>query len=217
MSLPVFSKISDKITMIHLSDLDSNIYLIGKDMVVDTGTGFNFVRLYDIFKKLGVEFEQIKTVVNTHMHFDHTGGNKFFENAKFMIHENDANVVEKGDQEFSNAGFFGGELKPVEVSKKLKDGDIINGFKVIHTPGHSKGSICLLDEKNKLMISGDTLFADGVGRTDLPGGDENELEKSLEVINRMDIEKILPGHGDPVLKDGNKLMKKIMESVSDTV
>jgi glyoxylase-like metal-dependent hydrolase (beta-lactamase superfamily II) len=215
MSIPFITKVTPEITMIHLSDLDSNIYLIGKDTVVDTGTGFNFVRLFDIFKRLGVSFEQVKFVVNTHMHYDHVGGNNFFENAKVLIHEHDAPVVEKADQKMSNADFFGGKMKQSKSVQRLKDGETFKNFKIIHTPGHSRGSICLYDEKSKLLISGDTIFSDGVGRTDLPGGNEEELEASLEKLMTLKIDKILCGHGAPVMKAVPKEIQKIIENVSD--
>jgi glyoxylase-like metal-dependent hydrolase (beta-lactamase superfamily II) len=106
-------------------------------------------------------------------------------------------------------------MKPMKVEKKLKEGDEIFGFKVLHTPGHTKGSICLLDAKDKILISGDTIFADGVGRTDLPGGSEEDMEKSLEKLSSLKIEKILPGHGEPVLKNGEKAIKNIINSVAE--
>ena len=215
MTLNMITKINNRITMIHLSDLDSNIYLIGKDTMIDTGKGSNFVRLYEILKKLGLDFSDIKTIINTHMHWDHIGGNGFFENAKVYIHELDAPVLEKGDVEKSLADYFGGNMKPMEVHKKLKEGDVISGFTVLHTPGHTPGSICLYDKKDKILITGDTLFADGVGRTDLPGGSEEDLEKSLERISGLEVDKILPGHGEPVLKNAQKMMKKIIEAVSE--
>jgi glyoxylase-like metal-dependent hydrolase (beta-lactamase superfamily II) len=217
MALPLITKINDRITLIHLSDLDSNIYLVGKDTIIDSGTGSNFVRLYDIFKRLKLDFEGIKNVVNTHMHWDHIGGNGFFENAKIHIHEKDAPVLEKGDVNMSNSSYFSGKMHPMKVAAKLKEGDEIFGFKVLHTPGHSPGSICLFDSKNKILISGDTVFADGVGRVDLPGGSEGEMEKSLEKISSLKIEKILPGHGEPVLKAADKAMKSILASVDEDV
>jgi len=215
MGLETVTRVNEKIQMIRLSDLDSNIYLINGDTIVDSGTGSNFVRLYDIFKRLKLDFDDIKNIINTHMHWDHIGGNAFFGNAKIHIHEKDSHVLEKGDSELSHASYFNGNMKPMPVEKKLRDGDEIFGFKVLHTPGHTEGSICLLDNKDKILISGDTVFADGVGRTDLPGGDERALESSLEKLAALDIEKILPGHGEPVLNNGNNAMKKIIEAVSD--
>jgi len=205
----MIKKIGD-ITLIHLSDLDSNIYVVG-DTVIDTGTGLNFTRMMDMFKVMGKSMDDIKWVVNTHGHFDHIGGNGFFFNADIAIHEGDADVVENGDQELSFADFFDGKMKPHKVGKRLRDGDEIAGLKVIHTPGHSPGSICLYDGKNKILFSGDTVFSNGVERTDLPGGDEAQLKQSLEKIKALEIEKLLPGHGEPVLKD----VKMALDTISE--
>lgn len=217
MGLDLVTKINSRITMVHLSDLDSNIYLIDGDTIVDSGTGLNFVRLYEIFKKMKLDFDNIKNIVNTHMHWDHIGGNGFFKNAKIHIHEKDSNVLEKGDSEMSNAHYFNGNMKPMKVERKLKEGDDVFRFKVLHTPGHTPGSICLFDSKDKILLSGDTIFADGVGRTDLPGGSEEDIEKSLERLSSLKIDKILPGHGEPVLKSGDKVIKNIMGSVVEEV
>jgi glyoxylase-like metal-dependent hydrolase (beta-lactamase superfamily II) len=217
MGMPLITKINEKIMLIHLSDLDSNIYLIGKDTIIDSGTGSNFVRLYDIFKRMKLDFDYIKNIINTHMHWDHIGGNGFFSNAKIHIHEKDAPVLEKGDSELSNAPYFNGRMKPMKVAVKLKEGDEILGFKVIHTPGHTQGSICLFEPKERILISGDTIFADGVGRVDLPGGSAEDMEKSLEKLASMKIEKILPGHGEPVLKNGSKVILDIINSVGEEV
>ena len=215
MRLEFVKKINSRIIMINISDLDSNIYLIDGKTIVDSGTGSNFVRLYEIFKKLNLDFDNIGNIVNTHMHWDHIGGNGFFKNAKIHIHEKDADVLERGDSEKSNAMYFNGNMKPMKVEKKLKDGDEVFGFRVIHSPGHTPGSVCLFDPKDKILISGDTIFSDGVGRTDLPGGNEADLEKSIERLSQLDVEIILPGHGEPVLKDGKKAINNIITSVAD--
>ena len=204
-------KIDDGIILVTLSDLDSNIYLLG-DVVIDTGTGFNFTRLYDILKRLGKGFDSFKLIINTHCHFDHIGGNGYFYNAKVAMHEKDAVYVENGDREMTEADFFDGKLNHTKVDIKLKDADEIAGLRVIHTPGHTPGSICLYDESKKILFTGDTVFADGVGRTDLKGGDEKEMEKSLEKLSRLEIEKILPGHGEPVLKNAKSVFKNICAS-----
>ena len=210
MSIPLFSKVTDKIIMIHLSDTDSNIYIVGQT-VIDTGTGLNFVRLMDVLRRIKVNMEDIKQIVNTHAHFDHVGGNGFFDKAGILIHEKDAEILEKGDKEKSVADFFGGNFHPMRVEKKLKEGDIVEGFKVIHTPGHTEGSICLFDEKTGVLISGDTVFQDGVGRTDLPGGSEEAMMASFEKLQGLKIKTILPGHGAPVKGDCNKHIEALQE------
>jgi len=202
------------IVLIQLSDIDSNIYLIG-DTVIDSGTGFNFTRLREIFGVLKKEMKDVKQVINTHGHFDHVGGNGYFLNAEVAIHEADAKILEKADKELSNVDFFGGRLSPKKPDKILKEGDRLNPDKldleVIHTPGHSPGSICLYDKKRKILFSGDTVFSDGVGRTDLPGGNPQALEKSLQRLLELDVGKILPGHGKPVLQNAKKTLEAIVK------
>lgn len=126
-----------------------------------------------------------KYIINTHYHFDHNLANLKIQKetgAKILIHE--------AEKEF--IGF--------EVNKFLKEGDKIKiddeFLRVIHTPGHTKGSICLLGDN--FILAGDTLFKDGYGRTDLPGGSAEDLEKSLKKLNKiLKPEMIIyPGHGE---------------------
>ncbi|GHV83085.1 MBL fold hydrolase [Spirochaetia bacterium] len=80
----------------------------------------------------------------------------------------------------------------------LNEGDTVAGFKVLHLPGHSEGSVGFYDEKNLLLFGGDTLFKNGMGRTDLPGGSWNKLEKTLRRLFSMDGSiTVFPGHGPP--------------------
>jgi len=86
------------------------------------------------------------------------------------------------------------------ATRLLSDGDPVGPFHVLHTPGHTPGSICLYDATQGVLISGDTLFAGGVGRTDLPGGDARLLEKSLERLLALPGRtQVLPGHGPETL------------------
>lgn len=207
-------KIGD-IVLIQLADVDSNVYLIS-DTVIDTGTGFNFTRLRDVLRVFKMPMDNVKQIINTHYHFDHIGGNGYFTGASILIHEADAPVMENGDAEASVADFFGGRMHPMKIGKRLKNGEKLNlgnlEFEVIHTPGHTPGSICLYEKKQKLLISGDTVFASGVGRTDLIGGDFEQLKQSLQKLSKMDIQKILPGHGSVVEKDGAKLIASLLKT-----
>jgi len=213
----MIKRIGPSITLIQLSDIDSNIYVLG-DTVIDSGTGFNFTRLHSLLKIMKLNFSAIKQVINTHGHFDHIGGNGYFLKAKIAIHEVDAPILEKADTQASYADFFDGKLKPRQVDQKLKEGQVlqVNGMplKVLHTPGHTPGHICLYNEKDGTLFSGDLVFSDGVGRTDLPGGDVAELDKSLERISRLKISKILPGHGEPILEKGDKALKAILTAAA---
>jgi hydroxyacylglutathione hydrolase len=206
------------VVLIQLSDVDSNIYIIG-DTVIDSGTGFNFTRLYSLLKMLKMPLDSFSLVVNTHGHFDHVGGNGYFLKAKVAIHEKDAQILEKGDMEKSKADFFDGKINPRKVDIKLKDGQKLKigkrEFEVIHAPGHTPGCICLYDKKDKLLISGDVVFSDGVGNTDGPGGSDADMDKSLERISKLAVDKIFPGHGEPVMKGGSKIIKEILSSTEE--
>jgi glyoxylase-like metal-dependent hydrolase (beta-lactamase superfamily II) len=100
---------------------------------------------------------------------------------------------------------FGARSPGILPDITLKDGDIIGGFTVIHTPGHTPGCICLFSEKDQLLISGDTVFTDGAfGRYDFPGGSRAELQRSLERLTPLAIEGLFPGHGSPVEEGGSR-------------
>lgn len=181
------------IEMIEGVGSECNIYVIDNEAVVDTGTGNSFPDIKDRLPK------GIKTIINTHCHFDHCGGNKKFRDclhAAIAIHEKDKIAVETGRG--TMAEMFGESYKVLTADKALKEGSAIKtrnfSFEVIHTPGHTPGSICLYEKKNKILISGDTLFEDSVGRTDL-GGSREQLQKSLDRLAELDVEYLLPGHG----------------------
>ena len=182
--------------------VDSNCYLLNKQILVDTGTGQNKDYLYSKLKEQGVNPEDITDIVNTHCHYDHVGGNYLFPNAQVNIHELDANAL-KNDEDEDNVSFlFNGSLKRHDVDSLLKEGSKILDFEVLHTPGHSKGGICLWD--GETLICGDTVFANGgVGRTDI-GGDYNQLKESVKRLKELNVKNLLPGHGPIVLGNGKK-------------
>ena len=203
------------IALIQLSDIDSNIYILNNS-AIDAGTGFNFTRLRMILKGMQKDLGDFKQVINTHCHFDHIGGNGYFLNARFAIHEADAEVMENADREMSMAEFFDGNLHPRKPHIVLKDGDVVDfgnmKLEVIHTPGHTPGSICLYNRAKGILFSGDTVFADGVGRTDIPGGNPAALEESLKKLSKLKINIILPGHGEPVLSNGSKVIAELLKA-----
>ena len=155
--------------------------------------------------------------VFTHGHFDHISAlpylHNLFPDAPIAIHKDDAcylgaDAATLHLSDFSGLGltvyvrnFFVQEGPLPAATLLLKDGDVLPfapEWSILHTPGHSPGSICLYNESEKTLFSGDTLFADGgIGRTDLRGGNYSELMKSLSRLEELPHgTKVLPGHGE---------------------
>lgn len=192
----------------------SNVYVVGKEnlALIDSGLNGAFQRYISReIEALGLQPNRIKKLVITHFHPDHIGSAREIVNfcaPQVMVHEIEARYVEK------NMG--------LEVQVKLKDGDIIQlgdmTFQVIHTPGHSPGAICLYNAEKKVLFSGDTVFAFGIGRTDLPGGSTRELKTSIKKLMELDVQILLPGHDVPVLGNANENIQldySLIESIMD--
>lgn len=174
----------------------ANAYVIG-DILVDAGVLPMAVAPYK---------EQIKTIVLTHCHFDHIARVKEIAhmcNAKVAIHAADAlGLIEDARSLSLN---FGARSPGIVPDLRLQDGNTIGDFLVLHTPGHTPGCICLWSKKDKVLISGDTVFADGYfGRYDFPGGSRAELARSLERLAAYDVEGLYPGHGEPIEEGGSR-------------
>lgn len=185
-------------------NIDSNCYLINGNTLVDTGAGDNKDYLFSKLKENNVEPEDIELIINTHCHFDHIGGNYLFPDAKVAIHESDAVSVKNGDTLGTMGSAFFNPLNS-RVDIELHDGDEIAGFKVLHTPGHTSGGICLWDGEN--LISGDTIFAGGgVGRMDI-GGSYDDMKKSVKRLVDLNVKNIYPGHGMYVTGNGCEHIK----------
>ena len=142
-------------------------------------------------------------IVDTHCHFDHVGGNGYFKEkygAPLAVGYYDVNCLSRAHLE---AKIFGMEVEQSpEPDILLNDGDTLSvgfsKFKVIHTPGHTQGSICLYEPTEKILFSGDTLFFESVGRWDLPGGDYRALMGSIKKLFELpDDVFVYPGHGEP--------------------
>ncbi|MDI6602771.1 MAG: MBL fold metallo-hydrolase [Patescibacteria group bacterium] len=186
-----------KIKLLVVGPLLTNCYLVfskGQLLIIDPGGEER-----KILKEIAKTKAKPKYIINTHGHWDHTLGNKIIKkitDAKILIHEAEKNFIGFKADKFLKDG------------NKIKIGDSV--LKIIHTPGHTKGSICLLGEKDKsssfanarqgknFLFTGDTLFKDGPGRTDLPGGSEKDLETSLEKLKKIlkSGMMIFPGHGE---------------------
>ncbi len=187
----------------------SNCYLIvdGFAVLIDTGCD---ERILHSLRKIGLPPEAVRMVINTHCHFDHVGCNELFTEAQICLHSADARQIEEMNDAVTLAGLFKREILP-KVDRHLKDGDVIRmrtgTLTVIHTPGHTAGSISILTSTG-VLFSGDTVFADAVGRWDLPTGNPDLLKRSLQLLAIKKFLQLYPGHGPPTTK--NKI-KSVLE------
>lgn len=185
-----------------LGALWTNCYLVwdgsGEAIVVDPGGDAAEVADFIDDNKL-----RLNWIILTHGHGDHIGGVADLRSMSacgVAIHEKDAAYLTSASKNFSS--YMGEPIELRAADRLLKDGDELKAgeldIKVIHTPGHTQGGISLLvsDGGEKALFSGDTLFARSVGRTDLPGGDEDTLMQSLKKLEPLpDDLMVFPGHG----------------------
>ncbi|MCH7782052.1 MBL fold metallo-hydrolase [candidate division KSB1 bacterium] len=190
------------IKSITVSPFASNCYIVASEktrngVIIDPGDEVD--RIIGEIEDAGVT---VSKIINTHGHIDHTAGAKEMQDKlgiPFFIHEGDMDLLKLINEQ---AQMYGMETRGVpEVEEYLNEGDIIEfddiKLSVLHTPGHSPGGICFLGEKDILV--GDTLFEGSIGRTDLPGGDYEQLIEAIDKKLMTLDEKInvFSGHGSP--------------------
>jgi len=159
---------------------DNFSYIVADDITRDTAVIDSSYNAGEITRILKAENLNLKYIINTHGHSDHTAGNEELRsmfNAKIVAHK----------------------LSRINADIKVDDGDFIRtgniSLKVFHTPGHTPDSICLLVDNQKLL-TGDTLFIGECGRTDLPGGNSKNMYESLfhKILKLPDDVEVYPGH-----------------------
>ena len=169
----------------------------GEAIVIDPGDEIG--RIHRRLIDLGLTLKQI---LITHAHIDHVGGAlrlKQLTGAPILLNENDLPLLKMMDQQAGWLGIETPETAPPD--ENLADGQHVGLVHypalVLHTPGHTQGSVCLHFAPLKLLVAGDTLFAGSIGRTDLPGGDSGQIIDSIQ--NRLlalpDETRVLTGHG----------------------
>jgi len=192
-----------KVCFIPGVEYNSNSVLVKdeKIMIIDPGLPDNYY-LLGALESVGIKSEDVDIIVNTDCHVDHCGGNTMFPNAELM--SGSAEYISAADPKYTLSETFGVKMKKRKV-KKISSGTTISlgetSWQVIETPGHAPGAISLYEPELKILASGDVVFKEGVGRTDLPGGNIKQLRKSLEKLSKMDIDLVLPGHGEPCYKE----------------
>jgi len=140
---------------------------------------------------------RVHLIANSHGHIDHIFDNgplKRATGAPLAIHPDDAYRLDGRNN-------YGREVERTTAERDLREGELVEvgmlAFQVLHTPGHTEGSVCLYEPAHQLLLAGDVLFAGSYGRTDLPGGDDAAMVESLARLARdlRDEVRVLPGHG----------------------
>ena len=191
-----------EIDTLNVGPLEVNCYIIGCNdhkvcAVFDPGDSSK--RIFDAIQSKGWE---LKLIINTHGHADHTGANaklKALTQAPLGIHKNDSPLLSHPEMK-DMAEYLGGSASP-EADDLYSDGDIITicpclEFKLLHTPGHTPGGSCFVFDN--AVVTGDTLFNTSIGRTDLPGGNHQELLNSIrtKLFTLPGSMIVYPGHGE---------------------
>ena len=180
-----------KIHTLVVGPIETNCYIVEDEgsreaIIIDPGEEAD--NILDHLKNLQLK---IKAIIITHGHFDHIGANRKLKeklHVPILMHERDV------------FGLVTGNSPPPDSFLKDKDNFEVGGlrFEVIHNPGHTPGGISLYCEKEKVLFSGDTLFAGTWGRTDLPFSSEEDMAISLKKLLKLPPEtKVYPGHGRP--------------------
>ena len=169
----------------------------GEAIVIDPGDEVG--RIHRRLTTLGLKLKQILV---THAHIDHVGGAlklKRLTGAPILLNENDLPLLKMMEMQAGWLGVETPETAPPDAT--LTDGLCVGleryPAEVLHTPGHTQGSVCLHFAPLKMVIAGDTLFAGSIGRTDLPGGNDRQILDSIQsrLLVLPEETKVLPGHG----------------------
>lgn len=192
---------------------ETNAYLIWDGtspdaLVLDPGMG----AAQPLTERAAANGLRIHVIGNSHGHVDHIYDNaplKRASGAPLVIHPDDAYRLDGRNS-------YGFAVEPSTPDRELREGDQLRigdlVFDVLHTPGHTEGSVCLYEERHALLLAGDVLFAGSYGRTDLPGGSDQDMVASLARLARdlPDGVRVLPGHGpETVIERERPWMERI--------
>jgi glyoxylase-like metal-dependent hydrolase (beta-lactamase superfamily II) len=218
---------NDRITELHPNifwfkgeDTSSHSYLIRgdyKNVLIDSGVDRNFSKLQEYLLAIRLKVSDIDIVINTHEHFDHLGANRYFQNyALIAAHRFAATKITVEDRYVTM--YKSGDLNepPLRVHLWLENRfrfDLGNySLEVVHTPGHTSGSICIYEFTRKLLFTGDTLFSGDTLSYIGESGSVGDYINSISLLETRKINELYPGHGDISMSPEEDMKKAIMNA-----
>ena len=196
-------KIAPDLFRFVFAGIQSNAFVLTGSQVIliDSGMQSQALEFKKALEQEGFRTADIAGVLHTHGHADHFGTSYLFPLARQFMAEPDAKFVNARDRSFSFADQLGTTKFPV-IGESLYPGSVLflGGFEfeILGTPGHTRGSVCLLEKSRHWLFSGDTLFGGTCGRVDLPSGNALEMKDSLQTLKTRKFDLLLPGHGSSV-------------------
>jgi len=207
----MIEQISQNVWKFYYDNLGSNCYLVradGKNLLIDTSGKENREELVNSLQKIKIKPENIDSILLTHFHYDHIGNLNLFKNAKIYASKQEIEDFKKNPfGTVLNENFIekivDGEGKTKPTKEFIKMGNVkiepIGNFasksiKIIRVPGHTSGSIAFYMPEEKILFSGDTIFDNGTGRTDLPTSDAGKMDKSLAKLGKIEYRVLCAGH-----------------------
>lgn len=169
-------------------------------VLIDSGISQHFNFLTKDLKDIGVDTRSLNMIINTHEHVDHFGANRYLqERNPILAHRYAATKIVSADDEVMLCRAHGEDPTGYQVNMWLENLNVLDlgdwFLKVLHTPGHTSGSLCIYEPRRKVLISGDTVFARGTISDISSSGSYGEYINSLARLNTMKIDLLLPGHG----------------------
>ncbi len=204
-------KISENLFLLQSDDFSCNSFLLKgeKNLLIDTGINYISSEHKKMLFSLNLKPEDINVILHTHNHYDHFEADKIYSKAEIFMSKSDAENLNKKAFTFSSEKF-------IPKINFLTEKPIQNPpfqLQVIPTPGHTIGSVCFYEKEKKMLFSGDTVFFQGIGRTDFPSGSFSELKDSIQKLSELEIEFIFPGHGRIV--SGSKAVKENFDFIKE--
>ena len=194
-----------KVERFTFGPFETNTYVVsdeqGNVLLIDPACAYEWEQqeLYKYIQGLMTNDQRPITIIATHGHLDHLWGAKWATetwNTPVLMHEADIPMAQAMQQQYDLFGI----RRPAEsfpIQPITNDQLPMTNVSIIHTPGHTPGSMCLYFPNEKILFSGDTLFRMGYGRTDLPGGNIGQLISSLEQLFTLPSDtRVFPGHGE---------------------